>query len=545
MPRCPMALLLALLACSDPAPEAPVLSQDAADHAIRASLAVRGTRPSVEELTAVARDPSALEPLVRSWLDDPAFATTVRDQHAFHLGLRTSNIGKLPPLGPLAGNDLGAIATSLDEAPLHLIADVVTSGRPFGEVLTTADTMADPITAAAHGLAHDPRGPEWQRTPWADGRPAAGVLADTAFNQRYMSSNTNFHRARAAAAMATFLCRDLLDAATPTLFDPVGAEDAVREDPACLGCHQSLDPVASAFWGLHPYITSGDVLDAYRGGCQPGAPCLPLRFWDDEATAGWVEHDLPHPGWAGNEVAGLAGLARAFTEDPDFDRCTARRFHAWHTGRDLRDVPAELVTELTATLQAHDGDVRELVVASVLSDDLREAPQRLLRPEELARTVEALTGFRWEGDPDVSGCEAGCYGLVDLAQSDAHGFRALLGGVDGWDVREPANGPSPTHALALDWLAEESARHVVLTDAMLPAPERRLLRYVEPGAVSSPEAVERQLRHLHAAILGELVDPDLARSEQLYRAVEASEGPAAAWEAVISAMLRDHRVVLP
>ena len=539
-----MALLLAILACSPPAPEGSAIDQAAADHAIRASLAIRGVRPSVDELTAVAHDPDQLEPLVRAWLDDPRFADTVRDQHAFHLGLRTANIGKLPPIGPLAGEDLGAIARSLDEAPLHLIADVVTSGHPYREVLTTADTMANPITAAAHGLVYDPSGPEWQRTPWTDGRPAAGVLADTAFNQRYMSSNTNFHRARAAAAMATFLCRDLLDAATPTLLDPASAEDAVQEDPACLACHQSLDPVASAFWGLHPYILSSDVQEAYDDGCPPGAPCLPLPFWDDAASHGWEAHQLPHPGWRGAEVDGLEGLARAFVNDPDFDRCTARRFHAWHTGRDVDEIPAERVSELTEVLHAHGGDVRELVVASVLHDDLRTAPHRLLRPEELARTVEALTGFRWEGDPDAEGCVVGCYGLVDLAESDAHGFRTLMGGVDGWDIRTPASGPSPTHALAIDWLATEAAHHVVLTDAALPPAERHLLRQVDPTVPPRPEALRAQLAHLHAAILGEL-QPDLGPTEALYRAVASDQGPSAAWEAVIAAMLGDHRVVLP
>jgi len=549
-----MVSLLLLLACApDPVEPPAVVDDEIVDRTVRASLAMRGVRPTVDELRSVAADPTQLEALVRGWLDDPAFAETVRDQHAFHLGLRTANIGKLPAIGPLAGQDLGAIAHALDEAPLQLIADVVTTGRPYREVLTTSDTMADPITAAAHGLAHEPRGPTWQRTPWTDGRPAAGVLADTAFNQRYMSSNTNFHRARAAAAMTTFLCRNLLDAASPTLFDPAGAEDAVREDPQCLACHQSLDPAASAFWGMHPYILSSDVIESYESGCPDDAYCLPLPFWRNDEAQGWRDHDLPAPGWNEEAVDGLAGLARAWADDPSFDRCTARRFHAWHTGRNVDDVPDKIVSELTAVLQAHEGDVRELVVASVLHADLGTAPRRLLRPEELARTIERLTGFRWEGDPDATStrddpCVVGCYGLVDLARSDAHGFRTLLGGVDGWDILEPAHGPSPTHALALEWLTDEAARHVVSVDTQALLPDRRLFLHVEPDEIATAAPVRRQLAHLHAAILGELVDddhPSVARTEDLFRAVEAEEGPAAAWEAVVSAMLQDHRVVLP
>jgi hypothetical protein len=543
-----MPWLALLLACSQPTT---TVDADALDHAVRASMAIRGVRPTGEELQQVILDPGALETLVPLWLEDPRFAETVRDQHALHLQLRTSNIGKVPPVGPLAGIDLGAIATSLDEAPLRLISDIVTTGRPYSEVLTTGDTWANDIVATVHGLAFDPTGPRWQRTRWADGRPAAGVLSDTAFNQRYMSSNTNFHRARAAAALSAFLCRDLLAAgaavsAAPTLTDPNTAESAVRSDPNCIGCHNTLDVVASAFWGMHPYILSSDVAAAYRQGCPEGSACFPLPFWDPTQVEGWREHDLPAPQWRGASTQGLAELARALTADPDFADCTARRFHGWHTGRTPAEVPDDVAETLTDVLNAAHGDARALVAASVLHPDFMRAPRRAIRPEELVRTVEALTGYVWEGDPDVIACGGHCYGVVPLGLSDSHGFRTLLGGTDGWDVLRPATGSSPTQALALEWLADEAAHYVVTQDGALPAADRRLLLHAGPDP-SMPSAVARQLAHLHFVILAEPVaadSPEVERTHQLFSAVEAADGSVAAWTAVISAMLRDHRIVV-
>ena len=100
----------------------------------------------------------------------------------------------------------------------------------------------------------------------------------------------------------------------------------------------------------------------------------------------------------------------------------------------------------------------------------------------------------------------------------------------------------------MEWLAQEAATHVVAQDAVRPRAQRHLLTLVEPSLSPSPDALHRQLRSLHTAILGEWVGPwsaEVARTAALYRSLEADLGPESAWIAVIAAMLQDHRLVLP
>ena len=90
---------------SEVEPTYPLL-QDARAHAARASLALRGLRPSAEELAAVEADPNALPALVDAWLETDAFGDTVADYHAELLLVRADIIEPLPAIGPLEGHNL-------------------------------------------------------------------------------------------------------------------------------------------------------------------------------------------------------------------------------------------------------------------------------------------------------------------------------------------------------------------------------------------------------------------------------------------------------
>src|SRR5437868_10925907 len=48
----------------------------------RISMALRGIRPSYDDLLAVEDDPSLLEDIVDEYLNDPKFGDTMRDLHA-------------------------------------------------------------------------------------------------------------------------------------------------------------------------------------------------------------------------------------------------------------------------------------------------------------------------------------------------------------------------------------------------------------------------------------------------------------------------------
>ncbi len=128
---------------------------------LRISMALRGVRPSEAELAAVAKDPDALPDIVDDYLGTPEFGATVRDLHNDAL-LVLADFG-VPPAGflakdTLAGMDPYAANRSIMEAPLRLIEHVVTSGRPYGEIVTADYSLADEAVAGAWGLKHAGQG---------------------------------------------------------------------------------------------------------------------------------------------------------------------------------------------------------------------------------------------------------------------------------------------------------------------------------------------------------------------------------------------------
>ena len=138
-----------------------------AARAVRISVALRGIRPTEAELATVVADPAALDLLIDRWLADPAFGETVRDLHAERFELRADQKIPWPALGPLTGTPTGEISRAMSEQALRLVERVVTEDWPYTDILTTGETEADAILAAAWGLPFDPSGPS----------PAAVVLA--------------------------------------------------------------------------------------------------------------------------------------------------------------------------------------------------------------------------------------------------------------------------------------------------------------------------------------------------------------------------------
>src|SRR5689334_21105054 len=90
--RARIALILALGACTesasttppdpDPDPVSPTaVFLSPAQHLTRASMALRGVRPSVEDLRAVEADPKMLPAIVDRYLQSPEFGQTIMELH--------------------------------------------------------------------------------------------------------------------------------------------------------------------------------------------------------------------------------------------------------------------------------------------------------------------------------------------------------------------------------------------------------------------------------------------------------------------------------
>jgi len=550
------------------------------DQAARASVALRGHRPTLEELDAVAEDPEALAGLVDGWLQSEAFGRTLRDMHGEQFLLRNDMRAPYPSEGPLRGTPAWEVYLSSSEEPLKLIEHVVMNDLPYDAILTLDYMLTDPIVAQVFGLPYDEAGPEWQVSRWTDGRPMSGILSSSALWNRYRSGPINHQRRRAQFVSDALLCDPIAerDVVVPTdldFADMDAVNEAVWTEPGCVACHQSLDPLGALFWGFRGQIRSAEVLEAYGADCRgmfvpqsfdvPPEPlhdlCYPLRFYRPETEDRWWELDLRSPGYYGQPAERIDDLGRLIADDPRFASCTARRFWSWFAHVDRDDVDHDLVVELTRVIEESDFDAKALAkaivthprfLASHVAEDDGDSPDDppvgllRMRPSQYQDSIQELTGFTWWITAPESLCGSTCWGWVDLGRTDTWGFRALAGGVDSSFVLDPVYETVPTGALVERRTAAEAAGWVVAQDFAQPAATRRLLTLVEPDTVDEG-TVRAQLAELHARIGAERLSTDheeVDRSYALWSGAHALHGdPARAWELTLTALLQDAHMV--
>ncbi len=541
----------------------------------RVSLAVRGVRPSPEQLLSVRAEPERLHAYLDDWLESPEFAATMRDLHAEALLVRADTGHIFPSVADLAGYDQQQIFASMSEAPLVLVEDIVMSDRPYTEIVTADSMWADDIVATAWGLSYDPDGPTWQRSHWSDGRKHAGVLSDSALWLRHVSNGSNFNRGRANFIARTFLCsdfndRDITVSGDIDVSDEFAVAEAVREDPNCVACHQALDPLAGFFWGYKRDMLPSAILRAYREDCREeylgmatGKDyCYPLRLFNPEFEHDWELFDLRAPGYYGQSGQGVDELGAYIASDPRFAQCTARRFYAYLTQTRTPDVPLDEVVRLQAHFTESGFSARELVreivtSPSFLADhaaseehaDQVVGPQ-LLRPEQYARTLAQLTGFEWRVVPDTSLCAqngSDCWGEDNLMLSDAYGFRAMSGGIDSFLVNQPTHTMTPGKVLVFDKVAGEAAAFVVQSDLDSPVSQRLLLERVEADTVDE-STIRVQLVELALRLHGRLYDVDHEEVDALWELFDtlhrSGVAPERAWTLILTAMLQEPAMVM-
>ena len=525
-----------------------------AAHLTRASLALRGRRPSVDELDAVEQDPRYVEAIVDYYLTTPEFGATVRELHAQALLVDVDRViypAGFPAIGALASRDVQAINDSIVQAPLRLIEHVVMDDRPYSEIVTADYTVADDAVATVWGMPYDVSGPEWQETHYNDERPQAGILSDSFLFTRHSTTFSNKSRGRANLISNALLCFDFLSSEIPVdagidLADPEAVADAVRNNEACLTCHRTLDPLAAHFAGFYPIYVPSDLEKYPFGSYKPA-------FTEAFSAA--------EPGYFGQPSSDLVSLGRSLAGDPRFTRCAAKRFYSFLAQVPLQDVPDALSAKLERGFIDSGLNAKALAKAVVMSDAFRAAYSdddataqtlvglRKARPSQLAGTIEALTGYRWRTRlPIELGTGAGKVGDVDLMDDAFFGFKVLAGGIDGNSVTRPSYTASATVALSLEALAARAADYVVAVDfARDKASERRLLTLVERGTDDEP-TIRAQLALLELRMFGERLPPDdpaIDDALQLYQGARKLAGgnAARAWSLTLFAMLQDVRML--
>jgi hypothetical protein len=493
----------------------------------RASLDLRGVRPTVEELDALAADPEALEGMIAAYVDEPAFGARVRDIFA---GAWRTRIDEYPLLdGVYAYDPSGPTHDAIGDETLNLLAYVAMNDLPFSEILRSPDTFVDPVLLDGWPLEQLEDGGQWLppgtvRARYTDGRPTAGVLTLNAVYWRHSSTVENANRGRTNALSQALLCQSYLDRPIdfPTNLDLTDSEsirDAIHTNAACQACHSTLDPLASHLWGfMYP---NDEPSPTYSVGSE--------YDWQ-------IYTDAP-PGYFGVPTSRLVDLGEQIAQDERFVSCTVRRMYEGLLGRN-----AELQDE--GALAEH----REAFLASNLS--LKELTRSIVRDPSY-RGERWTPGFGGKPEPvvrkvaavDVVGRSLGelsgyhlRYGGREATRLD-FAVRRLAGGSDRGDSQSVSTGA----VLVQRRLAEAGAMYLVDAHAAGETTGGRLdavLGTFDLGAAASADDVVALVRAARSTTLA-VDDPEVLALVQLWADVEAITNPKEAWIALVTAVLAD------
>lgn len=509
-------------------------------HLSRASMALRGTRPSLEELHAVQADPFRVADYIDQYLEDDRFGATVRDLYNEQWLMRTELMG----FADLLGVGQQKMNESVHDAPLRLIEYIVMNDRPFSEIVTADYTLADGIVATVWGLDYDGAdtdgdgyGDDWHVTAYTDGRPLAGILSDSALFTRHYTTPSNANRGRANQITKAFLCYDFLAAdinidGSIDLSDPDAVNDAVQNNPNCAGCHDNLDPLASFFWGYGFIYVPGQITS------------YPYQHYNPQMEAYWNLATGRPPAFFGTPGDRLDDLGALIAADESFSRCAVEQAYAYLTQTAPDDIAFDVLERHDEAFRSADLNYRALVRDIVTSPEFaysRATDETLAddviglqhaRPPQLERMFEDLTGLRWEADVTN-------FGDVPMMTSNLFGYTVLGGGIDSWWVTRGSNTSNTTRLLVLQAIASRASAYVIDND---PA---RLLG-VDIGETDET-LIRNALVDLHLRLFAEEVSADseeVGETFDLYTAALTETGNSAeAWKLTLTAMFSDLKIL--
>jgi len=538
-------LLLLLAACGGDGsstadsggPAADIPEMSATELLTRLSLDLRGVRPSVDELQQVAADPGAVDGLLDEFLADPHFGMRMADMWS-EIYLTRADYFYIEP-SEYGIDDRPGFIDAVGNEALHMLARIADEDLPWTELAVGDWTTANELLAAAWPLDYPAGSTGWQVAHYTDGRPSAGILSTNGMWWRYTSTDSNANRGRANQVSRILVCNDYLThpidfERNVDLLDEEAVLDAITNNPGCVACHDSLDPLASYLYGFWTYVPDSFV-DA--------------SSYHPEREQLWQSTTGVAPAWYGQPGSGLADLGQQIAADPRLPECAVQQGFELLLRRDATLADTDRLVAHREAFLSGGLTVRSLV-RSIVSDPLYRAgatdavgavPRKLVTPDLLADEVEDLTGFRWT------------YGGYDMLGNDIVGVRTLAGGADGASVAATATSPNATLVLVQERLAMAAAIHAVVTELDQAPADRRLFTLIdfteEPGkdAVAT-DAVALQIQRLNLAVLGKQVDLDgeevMAQMNLMTNLLAVDDSVPAAWAGVLSALLRDPDFVL-
>jgi hypothetical protein len=207
---------------------------DSAQLLARASLDLRGVRPTPQEIEAVEADPSLVDTFIDQYLQDARYGDRIismfGDIYRTRLDgfdLQASDF-QVQPTAEFPDPEIPFV-DAVGEESLRRLAFIATNDRPYGELVTANYTMSNEFLAQALPVDFPAGATGWQQVSYIDARPTAGVLTDSTFWWRYGSTFVNSNRGRANAISRTLLCQDYL--AQPIRFERINLlnDSVIRE----------------------------------------------------------------------------------------------------------------------------------------------------------------------------------------------------------------------------------------------------------------------------------------------------------------------------
>jgi hypothetical protein len=338
---------------------------------------------------------------------------------------------------------------SIGEEPTRLMSYIGSQNIDFREILTANYTLSNDLLVDIWPLERvesTDDTAQWFQTKYTDGRPSGGVLMTNGLWWRYYTTPNNNNRSRAAALMNLFLCENLL--LRPILFQATALlegdeiNNVIQTDAACIGCHNTLDPLASAFFGFWWF----DIYD--RGELS--------RYHPEREFLGEESNYLDTPmAYFGQPMYTPAELGEFVAQDPRFLSCTVEKTTQLLWQRNIKPTDQTKLAHFRNRFSESDLSYQDLL-KTIMTDEIfiaahieTEENRYLLQPHQLESTFYALTGFLWEENSQP------------LLQSDNGGYRQLLGGVDGREITQPVRNPTLSRQLVIKRLAQNSSSYWV------------------------------------------------------------------------------------
>ena len=530
----------------------------------KATLHLAGRLPHKDEIDRLLNEgEAALPSLLDGLLAEPAFYERLKEiwndvlltnRYLRYNGysLNTLDDGQYPLSGDyydtLDEDTQYEMGKAVAQEPLELIAFIVKNERPFSEILTADYTAMNPYSAQIFNSTTQYDNPqnagdfkEARARVQVDGEwidyPHAGLLTSPMWLNRFPTTPTNRNRHRARMILKHFLATDILLVAQRPV-DPTAATayaNPTREDHSCAVCHRTLDPIAGAFQKFDE--NDQEQLEPDQEWHQemfaPGYGDEQMTTADFGAAPQWLaQRIVADPRFATAVVytmfKGITGQdPLTYPEDTTADdfkhrlagwdaqdqalRAIAQKFN--ESGMNLKVAIKEIVLSPYFRAKNAVGELSEGRAAQLAS----VGTGRFLTPELLSRKIAAVLGYGWTRSAN------------DYRTWLETDFRILYGGIDSDTVTDRLTQPNGIMSNVGWRMANEVACKSTAYDFTLDPSARKLFPEVTlehmpesdtgdavPGSV---EAIRKNIRYLHAHVLGEalsLDDPEIDRTYQLF-----------------------------